>query len=208
MHTCVVPNLYDNILGSDDYSKKIDSVGFFNQRNLLFRPRYPRQRSVCQPRLEGQAPSLRNQKSRHCLHGKYPILHISPHRVTAPSWERTPELVGWGNSSFKLYLDIFKQRYGDTGLLINAGDIFPDDATATTKNQILRFLDETDYDAVGLTDQSLIDFLKQKKRYKKNKPPLLAGNIIDLTTGKPSQKNPSCPTKSSKKMVSKLASSP
>ena len=93
-----------------------------------------------------------------------------------------------GVSALKRYIDIFKKMYGENQVLINTGSIFQNNADIAVKNQIFKFYDEMDYDAVGLTDHNLIDMLEREEFYQTNQIPLLAGNIIDLRTGKPLSK--------------------
>ena len=100
-----------------------------------------------------------------------------------------------GISALKSYLNIFKKKYGDVRILISAGHMFQNDTKSDVKNQILSLYDEIEYDAVGLTAQNLIDFLERKKEYKNNQIPILAGNIIDLATGKPLKEEPILPYK-------------
>ena len=122
--------------------------------------------------------------------------YLSPHQETIP--ESSPLLIG-GISALKSYMSIFKKRYGEMRIIINVGDIFQNNADPDIKNQTLEFFDEIGYDAVGLTDQNLIDFLIKTNHYKKKKTPVLASNIINLTTGRPLSKGSIMPYKIVKK---------
>ena len=112
--------------------------------------------------------------------------YLNPHREPLPWDKKKQEYSSIGGvPALKRYIEIFKKMYGNDQILINTGPIFQNDTDITVKNQILKLYDEVGYDVVGLTDHNLIDVLEREDFYQTIQTPLIAGNIIDLGTGKP-----------------------
>ena len=89
-----------------------------------------------------------------------------------------------GAQALRSYLEIFKKRY-DTHLVLDSGNLFTNKADPQVKKQTLKLYDEIGYDAMAMTDPELLDFVKHKENYANFSTPILATNIVNLTTGYP-----------------------
>jgi len=110
------------------------------------------------------------------------------------STEKIPNLWIGGESAFYSYFHISKEKYGDSVLLFDSGNLFKQGSTEKDREKVIKLYEKIGFDAVALSQKDISE-ISPYEGEKDYKIPFILSNVVEIKKMKPLNKNGVVPFK-------------